>query len=97
MGLSSKDPKEAFNWFMLAAKQGHVYSQVQVGVMYSTGHGVVQDYGESVKWLELAAKQGDCNAQMILGMSYVEGLGVTKDLNEALSGWNFLLRTAINQ
>ena len=41
----------------MAARQGHVDSQYNFGVMYATGVGVPQDDAVAVKWYRKAAEQ----------------------------------------
>lgn len=52
-------------WYRLAAKQGHVDAQFNLGWMYSKGQGVPQDNKTAVKWWKLAAEQGDAEAQKL--------------------------------
>lgn len=61
------------------AKQGGVRAQAQLGWMYSTGHGVPQDYIEAAKWYYRAADRGDAWAQFELGQMYNKGQGVRRD------------------
>jgi hypothetical protein len=46
-------------WYRLAAEQGHVYAQSNLGVMYRHGYGVPQDYVLAHMWANLAAAQGN--------------------------------------
>ena len=66
-------------WYRLAAEQGGVSAQYNLGVMYDNGDGVPQDYKEAVKWYRLAAEQGDAKAQNNLGFMYQIGQGVLQD------------------
>ena len=66
------------------AKQGHARAQYIVGVMYSEGSGVPQDYGETEKWYRMAAAQGHEEAQNDLGFMYGTGEGVPQDYAEAV-------------
>ena len=50
-------------WYTKAAEQGHASAQYNLGVMYDTGKGALQDYKEAVKWYTKAAEQGHANAQ----------------------------------
>ena len=50
-------------WFKLAAEQGYVKSQFNLGYCYQYGTGVIKDDNEAVKWYKLAAAQGDIDAQ----------------------------------
>ena len=49
---------EAAKWYRLAAEQGNAVSQRSLGIMYTEGQGVPQDYVMAHKWLNLAAAQG---------------------------------------
>jgi TPR repeat protein len=46
-----------------AADKGQVEAQFDMGLMYSTGHGVEQDYVAAHKWFNLAAAQGNQEAR----------------------------------
>jgi uncharacterized protein len=65
------------------ATQGVAFAQVNVGIMYYSGQGVPQDYGEAVKWYRLAAEQGNPIAQGNLGFMYYSGQGVPQNYGEA--------------
>ena len=65
-----QDDKEAFKWYRLAAKQGQVEAQYNLGAMYFKGQGVPQDYKEALKWYRLAAAQGYAKAQYNLGLVF---------------------------
>ena len=71
------------------AKQGHALAQFQLGVLYSQGLGVPQNYAEAAKWVRLSAQQGETEAQFNLGRMYFEGLGVAQDWVLALM-WTHL-------
>jgi len=48
--------------YRLAAEQGHAGAQAQLGLMYTKGQRVPQDYVQAHMWLSLAAAQGDKRA-----------------------------------
>ncbi|MEQ1814439.1 MAG: tetratricopeptide repeat protein, partial [Candidatus Nitrotoga sp.] len=50
-----------------------------LGLIYSEGQGVPQDYKEAAKWFRLAAEQGKASAQVNLGLMYHQGQGVFQD------------------
>jgi uncharacterized protein len=76
---------EAEKWWRLAAGQGHVEAQSNLGGMYGIGMGGVrQDYKEAAKWNRKAAEQNFANAQYNLGINLQKGLGVAQDYAEAL-------------
>ena len=66
------------------AEQGYACAQFSLGLMYTKGQDVPQDYKEAVKWYRLAAKQGEADAQSDLGVVYENGEGVPQDYETAL-------------
>ncbi len=68
----------------LAAKQGDVNAQNNLGTCYSMGIVVKQNHKEAFKWYNEAAKQGSVHAYHNLGHSYRRGEGVNKNLENAI-------------
>ena len=66
-------------WYRTAANQGFSEAQYSLGVIYTNGEGVPEDYAEAVKWYRLAAKQGEVKAQHNLALMYHNGFGVPQD------------------
>ena len=64
---------------MKRAKSGDAAAQFYLGVRYTDGQGVPQDYAEAVKWFRKAADQGLGQAQVNLGVMYAVGRGVPQD------------------
>ena len=62
--------------YQKAADQGHAVAQYILGLMYSEGEGVKQDYFKAVALFQKAADQGHVAAQYDLGFMYSEGKGV---------------------
>lgn len=58
--------------------------QLELGIAYWYGRGVVQDYAEAMKWLRLAAEAGNSEAQRGLGNAYWSGEGVEQDYRQAV-------------
>lgn len=58
--------------------------QTILGLMYSRGQGVKQDYEAAVKRYRMATEQGYTQAQRNFSAVYSEGLGVEKDQKEAV-------------
>lgn len=77
------DYKEAIGWFTLAAEQGHLDSQVNLGVIYFQGQWVAQDLKRGLFWTQKAADQGFAPAQDNMGKLYREGVGTQVDQNKA--------------
>ncbi len=61
-------PKQATEWFRLAALQGHSGSQAALGVCYEAGLGVPQSLNDARHWYSLAAEQGNPMAALHLAM-----------------------------
>ena len=57
------DYATALTEFRSLAQQGNALAQLNLGVMYSKGLGVPQDYVQAHMWVNLAAAQGDENAR----------------------------------
>lgn len=70
------------------AASNNLDAQIQLGMMYTFGQGVEQNYDEGRFWLERAASQGASQAQLNLGNLFAEGLGVEKHLPRALAWYS---------
>ena len=70
--------------YIKAAEQGDINEQYALGIIYSHGQGVTQDYGQAVYWYGKAAAQGHADAQTSLGLMYEDGKGVTQDYKQAV-------------
>ncbi len=80
-----KDIKEAARLYDLAAAQGHMYAQADLGFLYAYGgDGVPQDETEAVRLYKLAAEQGNDGAQANLAVMYRDGRGVPQSDEEAV-------------
>ena len=64
---------------LAGALNGNADAQYNLGIMYASGLGVIQDYNEAVKWFRLSSSQGNAQAQKIYGLMYASGRGVTQD------------------
>ena len=53
-----QDDETAVKWWKLAAKQGHVSAQFELGVSYANGQGVKQDNVYAHMWWNIAASSG---------------------------------------
>ena len=53
-----EDDKEAVKWYRKAAEQGLAGAQYNLGVMYGSGDGVLQDYVNSYAWTDIAGANG---------------------------------------
>lgn len=68
----------------VVAEQGDLDAQNWLGLIFTKGKGVPQDYVQAFKWKKLAAEQGDATGQYNLGRMYEQGLGVKQDYHEAI-------------
>jgi len=67
------------------AAAGDAEAQLQLGMRYSEGDGVIQNDKEAAKWFALAAKQGLAEAQYQYGLALLKGRGVVQDYKAAFS------------
>lgn len=65
------------NEILQRAETGNPDAQNQLGVLYSEGRGVPQNYLEAKDWFKKAADQGHAGAQVNLGTLYSLGQGAT--------------------
>src|SRR5436189_239101 len=65
------------------AENGSALAQVALGVMYTNGQGVPQDFKEALRWYRLAANQGNPDAQFNLGVVYADGKEIPRDYVQA--------------
>ena len=68
------------------AEKGDAEAQLQLGMRYAAGDGVVQNDKEAAKWFALAAQQGLTEAQYQYGLALLQGRGVVQDYKAAF-GW----------
>jgi TPR repeat protein len=91
-----QDYAQAVTWLRKAADQGEVRAQLNLGIMYHNGQGVLQDYAQAATWLRKAADQGDVDAQVRLGVEYAAGGGVPQDYVQAHMWFNLAASLASN-
>lgn len=78
-----QDHAEAVRLYRLAADQGNMDGQSNLGISYAKGEGVTQDLAAAARWYRLAADQGHATAQYGLGRMYDFGQSVAQDHAEA--------------
>ena len=89
LGLQA-DPKEAFNLYQSAAKNGHAQSAYRVAVCcemgMEEGGGTKRDPLRAMQWYKRAASMGDTPAMYKMGMILLKGLlGQQKNPREAMT------------
>jgi hypothetical protein len=67
------------------AARGDAEAQLQLGLRYAEGDGVIQNDKEATKWFALAAKQGMAEAQYHYGLALLQGRGVVQDYQAGFS------------
>jgi TPR repeat protein len=63
ISYNSQDFKNAAKWFTKLAELGYAQGQNDLGILYATGKGVMQDYVQAHKWVNLASTQSVPGAQ----------------------------------
>jgi uncharacterized protein len=66
-----------------SAEKGSQRAQYNLGIMYSKGQGVSQNFQEAAKWWLKSANQGNAKAQYSMGVLHTSGQGVNQDYREA--------------
>lgn len=67
------------------AEQGDAEAQLQLGMRYAAGDGVIQNDKEAARWFALAAKQGLAEAEYQYGLALLQGRGVVQDYRSAFN------------
>ena len=86
-----RDPSStifAVQWLKAAAEQDHTGAMVQLGKMYRSGVGVLQDFNEAARWIDKAATLGNAEGMLELGRLYRDGVGFERDFIRAYIWFN---------
>ncbi len=70
---------EDLEWLSYYANVGDQNAQVELGVRYYNGKGIVADKQEAIRWFQKAVDSGNDEAQLYLGYMYWTGDGVSKN------------------
>lgn len=81
------DYASAFKLMSQLARQGDAPAQYNLGLMYTKGQGVAQDYRQARYWYEKAANRSLARAQNNLGSLYADERGGMQDYRQARSWW----------
>jgi TPR repeat protein len=79
-----KNYVEALHDFRIAADAGHIDALCELGVLYYTGHGVLQSYPTAYAYFSKAASAGSGRAMGNVASMTGNGFGVAKDAAKAL-------------
>ena len=79
-----RDMVQAAAWYRKAAEQGDITAQGILGVLYSYGQGVAQDYIEAYFWLDVAASVPSSEQAHYAANRQMVGVHLTTDDIEAL-------------
>lgn len=82
--FQDKNYPNALKWFRKSAEQKTAPAQYSLGLMYTTGTGIIKDQAEAAKWFQKAAEQGHAKAQFFIATMYEEGEGVKQSNAEAI-------------
>ncbi len=81
----SKNQKESFKWYLIAAESGDYDAAFYVALSYANGDGIEKNYVDAVKWYSIAADHGSSSAMNNLAVCYENGNGVEKNEEKAFS------------
>lgn len=82
---ASKNQKESFKWYLIAAERGDYDAAFYVALSYANGDGIGKNYVNAVKWYKIAAEHGSSSAMNNLAVCYENGNGVEKNEEKAFS------------
>jgi len=77
------------------AQKGDTDAQYQLGLLYFSGNGTIQDFEEAVKWFKLAAEKDHALAQYQFGLAYKAGYGVDIDLEKSYMWLNLAAASGV--
>lgn len=86
--VSAKEAEEGVKWLKLAAEQNMVPANVKIGIQYSQGEGVPQDFATAYSYYLKAAQAGDSLGIYLVGVSLYRGQGVGKNRTKAFEWLN---------
>lgn len=86
--IDGRQAAEANKWLLMAAKNGHTGAMIQLGRMYRSGVGALQNYAYSAQWIKRAAESGDAEGMLELGRLYREGIGIEANPEKAYIWFN---------
>lgn len=69
---------QAVRWLQSAAGNGNTAAMLQLGKLYRSGVGVLQNFDQSAKWIQTAAVRGNAEGMLELGRLYRDGIGFEK-------------------
>ena len=72
-----------YNQITQRAERGDHEAELQMGLRYADGSGVIKNDKEAARWLEKAARGGKSEAQYRYGLALLEGRGVVQDYKAA--------------
>lgn len=81
--------KQAFDYFLAAAKQGLPHAQVTVGWHLLHGLGVTRDPIAAFEWNQRGALQGHPEGANNLGFQYEYGIGVKQNYESAINWYTY--------
>lgn len=73
--------------YRMAALNGDVSAETDLGRAYAHGYGITQNYSKAVYWFRKAAKKGNAKAEYLLGDAYYLGHGVPQNTTMAINLW----------
>ena len=76
---AASNRREAFDWYLSAARQGLAEAQMEVARFYDEGIVVPKDERQAAAWIKRAADQGNIWAALALAERYARGRGVDQD------------------
>lgn len=86
--MDGRKAAEANKWLLMAARNGHSGAMIQLGRMYRSGIGALQNYAYAAQWIKRAAESGDAEGMLELGRLYRDGIGIEANPEKAYVWFN---------
>ncbi|MEY8684836.1 tetratricopeptide repeat protein [Bacteroides sp. AN502(2024)] len=80
----NKKYKEAFDEYMILAKDGFAMAEWEIAMCYYEGQGCQPNMQEYSKWMQRAAMHEFSRAYVEMGHIYYEGIGVAQNFQDAV-------------
>ncbi len=94
-GHKDMDDEKAVKWFKLAANQGNVFAQHNLGVMYESRPYIQPKQYERREWFRPNLEEGDTVEMILLEPYYLQGMGIQRDHYKAVKWYELAAEQGI--
>ena len=84
MYYKDADPEQSAEWLTKAAQGGDSHAMLQLGLHYSNGNGLEQDFEKAFAWIKKAYESNNVESGLALADCYLRGLGTEQNPKEGI-------------